>query len=654
MDRADFVHLVRLSEHASADDSARYRRSVAAFAALGYVWVLGCLALAVGLIVWALWSIREERFSFTRGWVLLFAGGLLWATLRALWVRFDEPEGVELHREDAPALFEALDRIRARIKGPQVHRVYLDDEFNASIRQVPRFGLFGGAINSLSIGLPLLMMLDRRRLLSVLAHEYGHLRGNHGKLSAWIYRTRLSWLKLDANLQRNESVMALFSGAFFRWYFPRFAAKTFALARQDEYEADRISGRLLGTSVAAAALTEIAIKGNWYANEFWPWHWSRAEHEPQPPGPFAALRKRVRTPPDDDFARQALREAMRRVSDLDDTHPVLRDRLEALEQKAVLPEWSKRSALELLEDRKKWIEYFDNRWRRAHAADWKQHHAHRSRIRERISVLAARGEHNTPDEMVEWADSERRLDPAAPVRPRYESALRIAPEHPGALRGLAQMLSRERPERAACRARAAAWRWSGQPLVGGPERRGLAGRPRRGRARRRGAEAVARPPQGGGRSRDACLGRNHRHAVLQPDLAARPERLRAGRTPGRPRALPARLQGLAGAQEPARVSVAPRLHRLHRPAAARRRGPLADVPPAGADADPARGGAGAVGGPFAHGGRHRAAGFRRTLGARRIASLARRAAKGGRLAETIGGCTPKPCWRPPPIWSALS
>jgi Zn-dependent protease with chaperone function len=228
MDRADFVHLVRLSEHASADDSARYRRGVAAFAALGYLWVLGCLGLAAGLIVWVLSSIREERFSFTRGWVLLFAGGLLWATLRALWVRFDEPDGVELQRDDAPALFEALDRIRARIKGPRVHHVYLDDDFNASIRQVPRFGLFGGAINSLSIGLPLLMMLDRRRLLSVLAHEYGHLRGNHGKLSAWIYRTRLSWLKLDANLQRNEGVMALFSGAFFRWYFPRFAAKTFA------------------------------------------------------------------------------------------------------------------------------------------------------------------------------------------------------------------------------------------------------------------------------------------------------------------------------------------------------------------------------------------------------------------------------------------
>ena len=37
MERADFIHLVRVSEQASADDSQAYRRSVAGFAALG-VW----------------------------------------------------------------------------------------------------------------------------------------------------------------------------------------------------------------------------------------------------------------------------------------------------------------------------------------------------------------------------------------------------------------------------------------------------------------------------------------------------------------------------------------------------------------------------------------------------------------------------------------
>jgi len=441
MDRADFVHLVRLSEHASADDSDGYRRGVAVFAALGYLWVFACLGLAVGIIAWVVGGLGQgARFSFTRGWLLLFALGLLWATLRALWVRFDEPDGVPLERADAPALFEALDRIRQRIDGPAVHRVYLDNEFNASIRQLPRFGLFGGAVNHLSIGLPLLMALDRRRLLSVLAHEYGHLRGNHGKLSAWIYRTRMSWLKLDASFQRDEGVMAFASQAFFRWYFPRFAAKTFALARQDEYEADRVAARLLGTRVVAGALTEIVVKSAWYAETFWPAHWSRAAGEPIPAGPFSAMASQLRTPMAPDFARAALRAALRSVSDVDDTHPVLRDRLEALDEKPGLPSWSEKSALALLADAPRWTAHFDDEWRRDHATDWKQHHAYLVRVGERVAALAASAGRNNADEMVEWADCARRLDAAADVRGHYERALQLTENHPGALRGLAQLL----------------------------------------------------------------------------------------------------------------------------------------------------------------------------------------------------------------------
>ena len=473
MDRADFVHLVRLSEHASADDSDGYRRGVAAFAALGYLWVFACLGLAAGIIAWVVGGLGQGgRFSFTRGWLLLFALGLLWATLRALWVRFDEPDGVPLERADAPALFEALDRIRQRIDGPAVHRIYLDSEFNTSIRQLPRFGLFGGAINHLSIGLPLLMALDRRRLLSVLAHEYGHLRGNHGKLSAWIYRTRMSWLKLDASLQRDEGVMAFASQAFFRWYFPRFAAKTFALARQDEYEADRVAARLLGTRVVAGALTEIEVKSAWYTETFWPAHWSRAAAEPMPVGPFSAMAAPLRAPMAPEFARAALRAALRGVSDVDDTHPVLRDRLEALDEKPGLPPWSEKSALALLADAPRWTAHFDDQWRRDHANDWKQHHAYLVRVGERVAALAASAGRNNADEMVEWADCARRLDAAADVRGHYERALQLTQNHPGALRGLAQLLpARDRSARLAVLERlhessvASRW-WAARTAVG--------------------------------------------------------------------------------------------------------------------------------------------------------------------------------------------
>ena len=193
MDQADFVHLVRLSEHASADNSRAYRRSVAAFAALGYAWVLGCLLLAVGLVAWVLPQLLHGRFKFWMVSLLIAAGGLLWVSLRALWVRLEPPDGVEVTALQAPELFDALARIRRKIKGPPIHKVWLNDEFNASIQQVPRYGLLGGAVNHLTIGLPLLMALDRPRFLAVLAHEYGHLRGDHGRFAAWIYRTRLSW-----------------------------------------------------------------------------------------------------------------------------------------------------------------------------------------------------------------------------------------------------------------------------------------------------------------------------------------------------------------------------------------------------------------------------------------------------------------------------
>ena len=51
MEQADYVHLVRVSELASAENSHAYRRSVVLFAALGYAWVLGCLILALCLLV---------------------------------------------------------------------------------------------------------------------------------------------------------------------------------------------------------------------------------------------------------------------------------------------------------------------------------------------------------------------------------------------------------------------------------------------------------------------------------------------------------------------------------------------------------------------------------------------------------------------------
>ena len=281
------------------------------------------------------------------------------------------------------------------------------------------------------------MALDRPRLLAVLAHEYGHLRGNHGRFAAWIYRTRLSWMRLNHSLDDDAGPAAIATQAFMRWYFPRFCARTFALARQDEYEADRIAGRLLGREVTAAALSEIEIRGAWLQAHFWGAHWCAAAGSALPVGPYRSMRRRLAEPPDAAFAQDALRQALKRIADVDDTHPGLRDRIEALDAVPTVPDWSRGSALALLgPDAKRWIEQFDRQWCRDNATAWKRHHAWLARVRARAEVLAASAAQASAAELVELARLRLQLEPGADVGGLYETALARSPEHPDALRGL--------------------------------------------------------------------------------------------------------------------------------------------------------------------------------------------------------------------------
>ncbi|QNP49785.1 M48 family metalloprotease [Diaphorobacter aerolatus] len=144
MEYADFVHLARRSEQQCAEDSRAYRRRVVWFAALGYLWVVGCAALAIGILAFCLPQLISGRFRFAWVMMTLTGFGLLWVSLQALWVRIEPPEGERISRDEAPELFKALERIQHKIKGPPIHEVYLNDEFNASVRQVPRWACSAG------------------------------------------------------------------------------------------------------------------------------------------------------------------------------------------------------------------------------------------------------------------------------------------------------------------------------------------------------------------------------------------------------------------------------------------------------------------------------------------------------------------------------
>jgi Zn-dependent protease with chaperone function len=320
--------LVRELEVKAADDPAGYRRSVALWALGGYAVLVGALVLAVAIVVGVGLAIVAGGAALL---VKLAIPALFLALLiaRALSVRLPPPEGFELSAEDAPRLFEAIERLRERLDAPRLDHVLLDGDFNASVVQIPRFGPFGPQRNYMTVGLPFMQAMAPEEFESVLAHELGHIGGRHGRFSAWIYRLRTSWARMMDELDQGGHVGSGLFRRYFHWYVPRFAAHSFALARAHEYEADRAAADAAGARHACFALARGEVSGA-ALGRYWSGVYGRSSHDPTPPqSPYSGLRAELPTPPSADGVK-ALDRALARRTDTADTHPALRDRLAAL------------------------------------------------------------------------------------------------------------------------------------------------------------------------------------------------------------------------------------------------------------------------------------------------------------------------------------
>src|SRR5690606_34102830 len=155
---------------------------------------------------------------------------------RAFLTPLDPPEGRPVTPAEAPKLFSTLAKLRKQLGGPAIHHVLIDGRFNAAIMQRPRWGLFGRHTNYLILGLPYLLGVPPKEVLATIAHEYGHLCGNHGKLGAWVYRQRRTFDALADKVQQGADGNWALAGmaALLRKCMPYYDAYTFVLSRQNE------------------------------------------------------------------------------------------------------------------------------------------------------------------------------------------------------------------------------------------------------------------------------------------------------------------------------------------------------------------------------------------------------------------------------------
>ncbi|HXT47908.1 MAG TPA: M48 family metallopeptidase, partial [Gemmatimonadaceae bacterium] len=459
MTHDEYAALVSRLEVMAAADPRSYRRRVGALAVLGYSYVLGVMLVLVAALALIVWGTIESRATVVLLKIALPVLALIAALGRALWVVVTPPQGRELRRDEAPVLFAEIDAVRRAASAPAPHHVIVDDQFNASVHQVPRLGIFGWHRNYLSVGLPLLEALTPDQFRAVLAHEFGHLSRAHARFGNWIYRVRGTWAQIEQAIRQKRSKLgALLVNKFVEWYEPYFRAYSFVLARWHEVEADRTSADVSGSDVAALALTAITLRAR-YKNEIvWPRLTARIVDEPTPPrAGFSGYVQQMSAELPGPLAAGWLAAALRVESDVDDPHPALADRLKALDEfptdAAAVASLAGHLARPIDSAATAATHYLgllassianelDDNWRGSVSATWKDRHRHLVRAREGLREHLERGEQAplTPDEQYHVADLTEDLHGAEAALPLLIALVSTEPSHASGLFMLGRIL----------------------------------------------------------------------------------------------------------------------------------------------------------------------------------------------------------------------
>jgi len=418
MEVAQFERMVARLEARSQARPWLYRVQVVCLVLLGFAIMLAMTGVAgfillavVGGLIWLVLAAGSAAF-----WLLVAKFGKfvilalipLWMLLKhsfkALFVRLPAPGGRELSPQHAPALFNALERMRLQMRGPRFHHVLVVDEVNAAVVQRPAFGLIGFPRNYLLLGLPLLEVLSPEEALAVVAHEYGHLSGAHGRFGAFIYRLRLTWSTVQAHVDAWQGRMGKLPSRLVGWYAPYFNAYSFVLARHQEYQADTAAAALVGLPAAQNALKRSNV--------------AMASHAAFMEKTIDCVRSQA-NPPDDLALRWAqevaveqaassrwLSEALDRRPHPLDTHPTLRQRLramgmtdETLDQSPVKVDGPSSALVWLGEQLPQLREAFQGAWRESVHEGWVQQHQSWVERRNALAELKALHERSSDQEL---------------------------------------------------------------------------------------------------------------------------------------------------------------------------------------------------------------------------------------------------------------
>jgi len=314
--------------------------------------MVGFYVLAIAMIALLLF-IPYAQLAKTGNFYVWVAAICLTTAVMILWsilprIDFFGHPGPLLNPKENPALIKCIQRIADSTGQAMPQEVFLLPIMDAWVSN--RGGIVGlGSHRVLGIGIPLMQVLNLNELEAVLAHEFGHYHGGYTRLGPWIYKTQSAIGRTLKHLP-DDGLLGILNLPF-RWYGSYFMLVCQAISRAQEFNADRLASRIAGASALIDGLKKIRAYGPAH-NAYWQHCFT--------PTLSAGFRAPMTSGFAKFFAAPLVKEVIaerfdgfleREITDPYDSHPSLRDRIEAV--KDLIGTEAKDSgppALELLED----------------------------------------------------------------------------------------------------------------------------------------------------------------------------------------------------------------------------------------------------------------------------------------------------------------
>jgi hypothetical protein len=229
-------------------------------------------------------------------------------------------------------------------------------------------------------------------------------------------------------------------GPFFNWFSPRFSATTFALRRNDEYEADRAAASVAGKENVARSLLRLPYLDDHLDRTFWqPLYQQSRQFAELPRNAFQGMSKPL-SPEDLPEMKKHLERALAAKTDYQDTHPSLSDRLSSLEVQPVdldrlaedLARPAEPNAAEALlgDALPRIVENMEARFAERVGPTWREAHKEFAQSSVRWNELEAVAE-KSKEEAVEHAVLAYRILPTSEALPILREAFHHFPEEGG-------------------------------------------------------------------------------------------------------------------------------------------------------------------------------------------------------------------------------